>query len=38
MSYLITAALSFVAGIVTCKFWVQWRNAAEAKIAAKLGK
>jgi hypothetical protein len=38
MSYFITAVLAFAAGIVTCKFWVQWRNAAEAKIAAKLGK
>jgi len=36
MSYFWTAFTAFTAGIITCKFWTRWRNAAEAKLKTKL--
>ena len=36
MSYFITAVISFAAGIVICKKWTAWRNAAIAKLKTKL--
>ena len=38
MTIIIFFSVGFAAGIILAKFWTRWRNAAEAKLAAKLGK